>query len=79
MDTKIRSKADAAFRKDQKAAEASLAWQDHLAGQKAVENNMMRLRAERLARETLPESQGEKEKPGDPGRKSKNQNAGDRP
>jgi len=79
MDSKLRSKADAAFKRDQKAADASQAWQEHLARQQGVDENMMRLRKERLARETLPQTQGEKEKPGKPGEKSKNQNAGDRP
>jgi hypothetical protein len=75
MDAKLRSKADAAFKKEQKAADASEAWQEHLANQKAVDDNMMRLRAERLARETLPEMQGEKEKPKRPSEGSKNPNS----
>lgn len=79
MDEKVRSKANSAFKKEQKAAEASQAWRDHLADRKAVDDNMARLRKERLARETLPETRGEKEKPKRPGKKSKNQNAGDRP
>jgi len=79
MDDNARSKANSAFKKEQKAAEASQAWRDHLANQTAVDANMMRLRKERLARQTLPETQGEKEKPKRPGKKSKNQNASDRP
>ena len=51
MDTQMRSKAEAAFKKDQKAKEASAAWRDYRALQAAVDANMMRLRALRLARE----------------------------
>jgi len=70
-----------------KQAEAVEAWAQYENDQKATQNNMLRLRAERLARDalppeahTLPESQGEKKKkPKRPGKSSKQQNVGDRP
>ncbi len=46
-------RAEAAFKKDQRANEASLAWQEYEANQAAVDANMMRLRALRLAREAV--------------------------
>ena len=52
MNAQMQSKADAAFKKDQKAIEAGAAWRDYQAAQAAVDANMMRLRALRLARET---------------------------
>jgi hypothetical protein len=51
MNQDTQAKADAAFRKQQKAADASAAWQEYEANQAAVNANMKRLRALRLARE----------------------------
>jgi hypothetical protein len=79
METKLKVSADKAFKKEQKALEASEAWREHVAGQAHINANMTRLRNERLARETPPETQGEITKPKKLGRKSKSQNAGDRP
>ena len=53
MDTDARQRADAAFtKKQERAAEASVAWAEYQAEQVALNSNMERLRAERLARET---------------------------
>jgi hypothetical protein len=80
MDQKLHSKATAARKKEQRAADASDAWREHRANQKATDDNMMRLRAERQAREkTLPQMQGDKERPRQPGKSSKHQNTADRP
>ena len=46
-----------AEKKAQKAADARLAWAEHLAEQDAINKNMARLRAERLAREAAEASQ----------------------
>jgi hypothetical protein len=46
--------SDAAFKKEKKAEEARTAWQEYEANQAAVDANMMRLRALRLAREAAP-------------------------
>lgn len=51
MDTRIRSTADAVFKKELKANEARTAWQEYESIQAAVDANMMRLRALRHARE----------------------------
>jgi putative IMPACT (imprinted ancient) family translation regulator len=51
MNTQMLSRAEAAFKKEQKANEASAAWRDYQALQAAVDANMKRLRALRLARE----------------------------
>ena len=75
METRLEKKA-------RTGVEASQAWKEYQARSKRIDDNMMRLRAERLARErsaTLPETQGEKVKPKKPGRKSRNQNVADRP
>ena len=51
MNAQILSRAEAAFKKEQKANEASAAWRDYEASRAAVDANMMRLRALRVARE----------------------------
>jgi hypothetical protein len=66
-------------KRERLAAEGAESWEAHKAEQKRVDDNMMRLRAARLARETLPLTQGEKAKPSRPGKSSKRQNAADRP
>lgn len=53
MNTALLSTAERAFRKEQRAAEASQAWREYEANQLAVDANMMRLRALRLAREAI--------------------------
>jgi hypothetical protein len=65
--------------KEKRAVEATQARSEHHAKQRQVDDNMHRLRTERLARETLPQTQGEKEKPRRPAKSSKKQNAADRP
>jgi hypothetical protein len=55
-------RAAAAFKKDQRATEASLAWREYEASQAAVNANMMRLRALRLAREAASLSSRAKSK-----------------
>jgi hypothetical protein len=45
------TKAEMAAKKDQKAIEAQAAWQEYEAQQAAIDRNMARLRALRLARE----------------------------
>ena len=66
-------------KKERLAAEGAEAWKAYQAEQKRINENMLRLRAERLARETLPAAQGEKTKPKRPGKTSKRQNVADRP
>lgn len=52
MGTDARQRADAAFaKKQERAAEASVAWTEYQAEQVALNSNMERLRAQRLARE----------------------------
>jgi len=52
MDMDARQRADAAFaQKSERAAEASVACAEYQAEQVALNSNMERLRAERLARE----------------------------
>jgi hypothetical protein len=51
MSADVQTKAEAAFKKEQKATEARTAWQEYEANKVAVDANMMRLRALRLARE----------------------------
>jgi hypothetical protein len=46
--------ANAAFKNERKEAEARTAWRDYEANQAAVDANMMRLRALRLARDAAP-------------------------
>ena len=58
MNAQMMSKAEAAFKKDEKANEASAAWRDYQAAQAAVDANMMRLRALRLAREAAAPAKG---------------------
>jgi hypothetical protein len=45
------TKAEAALRKEQRAIDAQAAWRDYEAQKAAVDQNMARLRALRLARE----------------------------
>jgi hypothetical protein len=45
------TKAEATFKKEQKAIEAQAAWREYEAQKAAVDQNMARLRALRLARE----------------------------
>jgi hypothetical protein len=66
-------------KKARREVEAAESWKAHQAEQKRVDDNMMRLRAERLERESLPETQGEKTKSKRPGQSSKKQNSADRP
>ena len=47
------TKAEAAARKEQRAIEAQAAWQEYEAKKAAVDRNMARLRAQRLAREAV--------------------------
>jgi hypothetical protein len=85
------SKAEAVFRKKQDATSARTEYEKRSA---AINTNMRRLRAERLARQaaepnpnkikvkkgnTLPQTQGEKTRPRQPGSTSKKQNENDRP
>jgi hypothetical protein len=58
-------RVDAVFKKEQRAAEASAAWRDYQANQAAVDANMLRLRALRLAREAAATPQDRK-----PGRRA---------
>ena len=51
MQQNIEAKANAAFKKEQRAIEATVAWNEYEANQAHVDANMMRLRALRLARE----------------------------
>ena len=51
MQQNIEAKANAAFKKEQRAIEAPVAWNEYEANQAHVDANMMRLRALRLARE----------------------------
>jgi hypothetical protein len=62
MNAKVLSRAEMAFKKERKAAEASEAWQDYEANKLAVDANMMRLRALRLARDAVPAAGGPKKK-----------------
>ena len=62
MNDKALKQAKAAFKKDQRAAQASLAWREHEATQAAVNANMIRLRDLRLAREAAGRSIGAKPK-----------------
>jgi hypothetical protein len=66
-------------KRDRRAAEGAESWEAYKAEQKRIDDNMMRLRAARLARETLPRTQGEKTKPSRPAKSSKSQNTADRP
>jgi hypothetical protein len=59
--------------------ERAKSWEAYQAEQKRVDDNMARLRAERLKREALPDTQGEKTKPKRPGQSSKAQTTADRP
>ena len=45
------ARANAAFKKQQRAVDASAAWNEYEANRAHVDSNMMRLRALRLARE----------------------------
>ena len=54
MNAQTLSKAEAAFKKEQKAIEARTAWREYESKQAAVNANMLRLRALRLAREAAP-------------------------
>ena len=56
MNDNTLKRAEAAFKKDQRAAEASIARREYEANQAAVNANMMRLRALRLAREAAGSS-----------------------
>ena len=47
-------RANAAFKKEQRAEEARAAWKEYETHQAAVDANMMRLRALRLARTAAP-------------------------
>ena len=52
MDMDARQRADAAFaKKTERAADARVAWAEYQAEHVALNSNMERLRAERLARE----------------------------
>jgi len=48
------TKAEMAAKKEQKAIEAQAAWREYEAQKAAVDSNMARLRAQRLAREAAP-------------------------
>ena len=66
MDTEAQKRADAAFKKARRAAEASIAWTEHKAREAAVDANTERLRALRLARDAQvapPLTLTEKSKP----------------
>ena len=91
MPTEALSKAEAAFKKQQDATAARTEYEKRNA---SIDANMMRLRAERLAREaaqsrpnkikkkkgaTLPETQDEKTRLTAPADTSKGQNESDRP
>jgi hypothetical protein len=91
MATDALSKAEAAFRRQQDAAAARTEYEKR---NDAINTNMMRLRAERLVRQaaepnpnkikakkghTLPQTQGEKTRPRQPGDTSNKQNESDRP
>ena len=72
------------IRKERQAAEGQAAWQQYRAEQSAVNDNMERLRAERLAREgaavtPAPGARKRKTKSVKPGENSKAQNQADRP
>ena len=54
MNDVIERRANAAFKKEQRAADASAAWQEYEANKANVDATMMRLRALRLAREAAP-------------------------
>jgi hypothetical protein len=54
MQTNMDAKANAAFKKEQRAIEASAAWNEYQADKAHVDANMMRLRALRLAKEAAP-------------------------
>jgi len=54
MNAQALSKAEAAFKKEQKAIEARTAWREYESNRAAADANMMRLRALRLAREAAP-------------------------
>ena len=51
MDNQVLKRAELAFKKDERATQATAAWNEYQAIQAAVDANMMRLRALRLARE----------------------------
>ncbi len=53
MQQNIEAKANAAFKKEQRAIEATEAWNEYEANKAHVDANMMRLRALRLAREAV--------------------------
>ena len=81
------------IRKERQAAEGQAAWQHYRAEADAVNKNMERLRAQRLAREAAaitpapvtqkgkakPETKKGKMKSAKPGENSKDQNEADRP
>jgi hypothetical protein len=55
MDKAIKSQAELAFKKKQREDDATEAWKEHLARQKALDANTLRLRALRLARDAAPQ------------------------
>ena len=72
------------IRKERQAAEGQAAWTQYRAEQDAVNKNMERLRAERLARDAAlvppaPAVKKRKTKSASPGGDSKAQNQADRP
>lgn len=71
------------IRKERQAAEGQAAWTHYRAQQDAVNKNMERLRAQRLAREAEPvpppDKKKRKTKSATPGEGSKSQNQADRP
>jgi hypothetical protein len=54
MKEQVLTRANAAFRQEQKAEEVRAAWKEYETNQAAVDANMMRLRALRLARTAAP-------------------------
>ena len=71
-------------RRERQAAEGQAAWTHYRAEQDAVNKNMERLRAQRLAREAVvvppaPDKKKRKSQTAKPGANSKAQNQADRP
>jgi hypothetical protein len=60
MNEQVLTRANAAFKKEQKAEEARAAWKEYETNQAAVDANMMRLRALRLARTAAPAPKAKK-------------------
>ena len=54
MNEQVLTRANAAFKKEQRAEETRAAWKEYETNRAAVDANMMRLRALRLARAAAP-------------------------